>query len=182
MYLKENGDVGVGDKTKKTKKIKDQMLQTKQLPVTPPRPAASPIIQALQVPYGTIVSKSGPPTKTTLSTVSRGRLRWRNQTNPFKENLPRAFQFVCGLGQVEGEDHRKPSKQTFLPYVTHRIPKVATSSRALVPYEARPSVSWERFSLLAEQIFENPILEGISERPRKNSARVFSFCQFFSNW
>ena len=39
----------------------------------------------------TIVSKSGPPTKTTISTVSRGPLRSCNQT---KGNLPLAFQFV----------------------------------------------------------------------------------------
>ena len=67
------------------------------------------------LPNGTNVFKSGPPAKTTICTVSRGRLRRRNQT---KRNLPLAFQFVCGpplppgrkqIGrQVEGEDHKKP--------------------------------------------------------------------------
>ena len=41
------------------------------------------------------VLKSGPPTKTTICTVSRGRLRRCNQT---KRNLQLAFQFVCGTG------------------------------------------------------------------------------------
>ena len=54
-------------------------------------------------PYGlTIVSKSGPPTKTTMCTVSRGRLRKRNQT---KRNLPPDRK---QLGrQVEGPHNRQ---------------------------------------------------------------------------
>ena len=43
----------------------------------------------------TNISKRGPPTNTTICTVSRGRLRRCNQT---KENLPIALQFVCVPG------------------------------------------------------------------------------------
>ena len=48
----------------------------------------------------TIVSKScSIPTKTTICTVFRDRLRRRNQT---KRNLLLAFQFVCGPGEGGG--------------------------------------------------------------------------------
>ena len=45
---------------------------------------------------GSNSSQSVSPAKTTICTVSRGRLRRRNQT---KGNLPLAFQFVCGPGE-----------------------------------------------------------------------------------
>ena len=74
---------------------------------------APPVLAAtsLTCEYGVLVSRSGPPTKTTIYIVSRARLRRLNQT---EGNLPLAFQFVCG--PVEGEDHKKPSKQTFVRY------------------------------------------------------------------
>ena len=62
-------------------------------------------------PNGTMVSKSGPSTKTTIYTVYLGHLRKRNQING---NLPLASHFVCG--PAGGEDHKKsPKKQTFVP-------------------------------------------------------------------
>jgi len=68
--------------------------------------------------YGTLVSKSGPTTKTTIHTVSRGRLRWRNQT---KENLPLPPPDRKLIGrQVEGGDLKKPPKQTCVPFVGRR--------------------------------------------------------------
>jgi len=66
------------------------------------------------LPYRTIVSKSGPPTKTTICSVSRGCVRRRNET---KENLHLAFQFVRGrpgrkqIGrQGQAEDDKKLEK------------------------------------------------------------------------
>ena len=50
-------------------------------------------IRVKKVLYDTIVSKSGPPTKTSSCTVCRGRLRGRNRR---KGKLPLAFHFVFG--------------------------------------------------------------------------------------
>ena len=49
--------------------------------------------EIVQLPNGTNVLKSGPPTKTTNCTVSRGRRRRRSHR---RGNLPLASQFVCG--------------------------------------------------------------------------------------
>ena len=55
----------------------------------------------------TIVSKSfSIPTKTTICTVSRDRLRRRNQT---KGNLPFAFQLVCGPRSTGPQTNGKAS-------------------------------------------------------------------------
>jgi len=75
------------------------------------------------LPKGTIVSKSGLPTKTAIWTVFRKRLRRRNQ---IKGNFIFAYHFACGPPpnppgykqngrQAEGEDRKKPSKQTIVP-------------------------------------------------------------------
>ena len=63
-------------------------------------------------------SKSGHRAKTTICAVTRARLRRRNET---EGNFPLTPGRKQIRRQVIGEDHQKPSKQTFALYVTENF-------------------------------------------------------------
>ena len=85
------------------------------------------------LPNGTNVFKSGPPAKTTICTVSRGRLRRRNQTKRSSKLLLLACQFS------RGNRDKKQFASTIRAYCRNDIKAVAAAAiRSYVFFSLAP--------------------------------------------